>query len=478
MLTPGTAQLLTSKLRVQARGRWVERGRLHERLERAHDVRLVLVSAPAGFGKTTLLADWLASAQLRSAWLTLDAGDNDIVRFARYVAAAVALLADGAEDGLQFEPGRPFDPELCPDGDPGTDRDCARLQRRVPARPRRLSPDHRARDPPARRHRSSSVFRRMSDSRSPRAPIRRCRWPACAPAARCSSCGPRISGSPLRRRPSSSLDRRRARRCGGRGPDAIEPRAGLPRCGWPRSRCRAGATMPSWCAASGRATVTSSTTSSTRCSPGCRRKRTTSYLRTSILERLCGPLCDAVTGGSDGQARLEELERANLLIVPLDDERRWYRYHALFAEILRSRLSATHHPDEVAELHARASAWHEEQANDDEAIAHALQSGDIERICRVVVFACRARLRAGELSTVRRWLDALPPEVSSPRRGAHRGRSLVSPLRRRNAMASPHWLADAEERARGRSRRRAGDACGDSRGARPRPIVPCFDLRG
>ena len=74
-------------------------------------------------------------------------------------------------------------------------------------------------------------------------------------------------------------------------------------------------------------------------------------LRTSILERLCGPLCEAVAGGGDGQARLEELERANLLIIPLDDERRWYRYHALFAEILRARLR-TLHPDEVAELHA------------------------------------------------------------------------------------------------------------------------------
>ncbi len=65
-------------------------------------------------------------------------------------------------------------------------------------------------------------------------------------------------------------------------------------------------------------------------------------LRTSILDRLCGALCDAVTGRSDGQARLEELERANLLIIPLDDERRWYRYHALFAEVLRARLRILH----------------------------------------------------------------------------------------------------------------------------------------
>ena len=133
-------------------------------------------------------------------------------------------------------------------------------------------------------------------------------------------------------------------------------------------------------------------------------------LRTSILDRLCGPLCEAVAGEPDGQARLEELERANLLIIPLDDERRWYRYHALFAEILRARLR-TLHPDEVAALHARASAWHEARGDDDEAIGHALLSGDLERTSRIVAFASGRHVSAGELSTVRGWLDALPAEI-------------------------------------------------------------------
>jgi LuxR family maltose regulon positive regulatory protein len=133
-------------------------------------------------------------------------------------------------------------------------------------------------------------------------------------------------------------------------------------------------------------------------------------LRTSILERLSGSLCDAVTGLTDGQARLEELERANLLITPLDDERRWYRYHALFAEILRARL-LTLHPNEVAELHACASDWHEEQGDDDEAIGHALRSGDLERTSRIVAIASGRHISAGDLSTVRGWLNALPPEV-------------------------------------------------------------------
>jgi ATP/maltotriose-dependent transcriptional regulator MalT len=92
-------------------------------------------------------------------------------------------------------------------------------------------------------------------------------------------------------------------------------------------------------------------------------------LRTSILDRLTASLCATVAGVPDGQARLEELERANLLIVPLDDERTWYRYHALFAEILRARLGLLH-PDEVTELHARAAGWHEAHGDDDRAIRH------------------------------------------------------------------------------------------------------------
>jgi LuxR family maltose regulon positive regulatory protein len=135
-------------------------------------------------------------------------------------------------------------------------------------------------------------------------------------------------------------------------------------------------------------------------------------LRTSILDRLCGSLCDAVTGQAGGQARLEELERANLLIVPLDDERGWYRYHALFAEVLRARLAMLH-GDDVPDLHARAAAWHEARGDDDEAIRHVLQSDDLGHACVLVAEASLRHLNAGELSTVRRWLDALPPESVS-----------------------------------------------------------------
>ncbi len=92
-------------------------------------------------------------------------------------------------------------------------------------------------------------------------------------------------------------------------------------------------------------------------------------LQTSILDRLCGPLCDAVTGGNDSQALLQKLEQANLFIVPLDDNGQWYRYHHLFAEVLQARLQQTQ-PDLIQELHCRASAWYEQNEFMVEAINH------------------------------------------------------------------------------------------------------------
>ena len=106
----------------------------------------------------------------------------------------------------------------------------------------------------------------------------------------------------------------------------------------------------------------------------------TFLLRTSILDRLCGPLCDAVLldPSASGQETLEYLEHANLFIVPLDNERRWYRYHHLFADVLRMHLKAEQ-PDQVSALHRRASEWYEHNGSMDNAIRHALAAGDFER---------------------------------------------------------------------------------------------------
>jgi ATP/maltotriose-dependent transcriptional regulator MalT len=133
-------------------------------------------------------------------------------------------------------------------------------------------------------------------------------------------------------------------------------------------------------------------------------------LRTSVLSRLCGPLTDAVTGRADGRTMLAALDRDNLFMVPLDDQRRWYRYHHLFADMLQARL-LDERPDEVPELHRRASAWHEQEGDTPAAIEHALAAGDAERAAVLVELAIRPMSRDRREAQLRRWMEALPEEV-------------------------------------------------------------------
>ena len=133
-------------------------------------------------------------------------------------------------------------------------------------------------------------------------------------------------------------------------------------------------------------------------------------VQTAILDRLTGPLCDAVTGRRGGKAMLTALDRANLFVVPLDDQRRWYRYHHLFADVLRTHLPEEH-PDQVAELHRRASHWYDEAGEPSPAVRHALACGDVDRAAELVERAIPALLRGRQEATIRGWLDELPDEV-------------------------------------------------------------------
>ena len=133
-------------------------------------------------------------------------------------------------------------------------------------------------------------------------------------------------------------------------------------------------------------------------------------LQTSILDRLSGPLCDAVTGQDGGKAKLTALERGNLFLVPLDDRRQWYRYHQLFADVLHARL-LDEQPDDAPDLHRRASGWHEQNGEPSEAIRHALAAGDFERAADLVELAIPAILRIRQEVAVLGWLELLPDEV-------------------------------------------------------------------
>ncbi len=133
-------------------------------------------------------------------------------------------------------------------------------------------------------------------------------------------------------------------------------------------------------------------------------------LHTSILERLCAPLCAAVSGQPDAQAMLEQLLAANLFITPLDEQKRWFRYHPLFTDLLRKRLRDAA-GDQVEELHRRASRWYAENGLIDLAISHALNGQDAELAARLIEQTAESRLDRGEVATLLNWLEALPKEI-------------------------------------------------------------------
>jgi LuxR family maltose regulon positive regulatory protein len=133
-------------------------------------------------------------------------------------------------------------------------------------------------------------------------------------------------------------------------------------------------------------------------------------LWTCILDRLTGALCDAVTGEEGGQGTLEDLDRRNLFLIPLDARREWYRYHHLFADVLRARL-LREEPDRVLDLHRRASAWYEQRGERFEAIRHALAGEDYERAADMIEPAVPSLRQARQEATMRRWFEQLPDRV-------------------------------------------------------------------
>jgi LuxR family maltose regulon positive regulatory protein len=134
-------------------------------------------------------------------------------------------------------------------------------------------------------------------------------------------------------------------------------------------------------------------------------------LQTSILDRLCAPLCDALTGEQGGVDMLERLQRDNLFTISLDDKGVWYRYHHLFGDLLRKRLGQATPPEQRTELHRRASRWHEGNGLLEQAVKHARAAGDFERIAQIAERAAGASLLDARLTVLLRWVDALPQDI-------------------------------------------------------------------
>ena len=131
-------------------------------------------------------------------------------------------------------------------------------------------------------------------------------------------------------------------------------------------------------------------------------------LQTSILGRMNAELCEALTGCADSQARLIALHKANVFVISLDDQQRWFRYHHLFADLLRAHLPRLVSAQAVAALHARAASWYEQAGDTGEAVEHALVAKDFEHAARLVKQAARTLIFSSQLNQLRRWLDALP----------------------------------------------------------------------
>jgi len=160
-------------------------------------------------------------------------------------------------------------------------------------------------------------------------------------------------------------------------------------------------------------------------------------LRTSILERFCGNLCQAVTGDPASVKLLDEIRKSNLFLIPLDTRGQWFRYHHLFAEVLYTLLEQDH-PSEMDALHLKASTWFESEGHTGEAVDHALCSGNVARAKELVFKHWLAFFHRGEVATVLRWLDALPKEIERDDPSISLARCWVLFLRGQNSAIEPH----------------------------------------
>jgi LuxR family maltose regulon positive regulatory protein len=408
----GQDVLLATKLHVpRPQPGFVPRPRLVQALGEALARGRVLVCAPAGFGKTVLLAGWARGGGRRVAWLGLDAGDNDPARFWSYAVGAL----DRARPGLAGRvapllgppPPRSFEGlvtalinELA--ADPGPDGVLLVLDdyHLVDSRPVHESVAFLMENlPPG--------LRVVVSSRAD---------PPLLPLARLRARGQlaELRAADLQFTVAEAADLL-AEAAGPGLPESAAEALVARTEGWAAGlqlaalSLRGHADVAGFVAAfsaSHRFVLDYLTDEVLDSQPGLVRAF---LLETSVLGRLSGELCDAVTGRAGSQAMLEQAERAGLFLMPLDEVRGWWRYHHLFADLLRARLQAEK-PGRVQVLHQAAAAWCEEHDLADDAVRHALAAEDTDWAARLVERHVETLLGRGEGVTLRRWLSALPAE--------------------------------------------------------------------
>jgi LuxR family maltose regulon positive regulatory protein len=392
---------------------------------------LTLVSAPAGFGKTTLVSEWVhkigahGDAPPHVAWLSLDEGDNDPARFLAYLIAALQTIEANIGKGVLSALHSPQPPTA--------EAVLVSLINEVAAIPGSIIlvlDDHHTIESSPVDDALSFLLERLppqmhlviATREDPHLPLARLRARGQLTEVRASDL--RFTSSEA----AQFLNQAMGLDLSAEDIAALETRTE----GWIAGLQLAGLSMQ------GQEDATSIIRSFT----GSHRyvldylveevlerqpeSVQTFLLQTSILDRLTGSLCDAVrfgcaeppsssggtalTGHEDSQQTLEMLERANLFIVPLDTERHWYRYHHLFADLLRQRLRQTH-PEKLPLLHVRASDWFRHQGHHREAIRYSLAAGDYEGATGLIRAIAIDVIQQGEHTTVAGWINALPDEL-------------------------------------------------------------------
>ncbi|NDJ78746.1 MAG: LuxR family transcriptional regulator [Chloroflexi bacterium] len=423
--------ILATKLYIpRSRPKIVRRDHLFERLSAGFFGKLTLISAPAGFGKTTTVSEWLANSERPIAWLSLDSGDNDLVRFLTYLIAALQTIEPHLGGGILNVLQSPQPPV--------TEVILTTLVNEIAALPVEcflVLDDYHVIDAQSVNHALSFLIDHLPPQlhlvivtrENPSLPLARYRAQGQLTELRAADLRFTLTetaafftqtmGLTLAEDDIIALENRTEGWIAGLHMAALALHGTL---------APPGAYSPS-----GPANITGfiqAFTGSHRFvldylveevlnqQPDSVR---TFLLRTSILDRMCGPLCDAVVRDPSvaGQGMLEYLESVNLFIVPLDDKRRWYRYHHLFSGLLRQRLQQQveagqgNEHDLVDDLHIRASIWFEEHDLGYEAFHHAAAANDIDRAEQLIEGDRIPRFFLGAVAGILDWLASLPPTV-------------------------------------------------------------------
>jgi len=389
----------------------VLRQRLVDQLNVGVQQKLTLISAPAGFGKTTLVSEWTTICGQQVAWLSLDEGDNDPTRFLAYVVAALQALAPkigaSALAALQSSQPPPIESILT-----ALLNEIATLTDHFIL----VLDDYHVIDSKPVDHALTFLLEHLppqmhlviASREDPHLPLSRLRARGQLTELRAAD---------LRFTPSEAaefLNQLMGLNLSAEDIAALETRTE----GWIAGLQLAALSMQGNKDVSGfirefagdhRYIVDYLVEEVLQSQPAPIRRF---LLQTAILDQLNGSLCDTVTGQEESSAQLEALQRGNFFVIPLDDKRNWYRYHHLFADVLRMHLMAEQ-SDQVSALHQRASEWYERNGLRSDAIHHALAAEDFERAATLVELAVPEMRRNRQGATVKElgWLKALPDEL-------------------------------------------------------------------